>query len=144
MSPGNAEALPGDADMTLDDAGALAALVRHRGWWPTIVLGAWRGAVAVAVLVLVQMCRAPSQFRYRVRGHGTGASVAPMHHCGWPPAVAIALWCRCRHRAGGGTCVPIRHQGTPSLGRVAGGAASAPGLLRRAGAIAAVGRWSCV
>jgi hypothetical protein len=94
MSPGNAEALPGDADMTLDDTGALAALVRHRGWWPTVVLGAWHGAVAVVVLVLVQMCRAPSRFCYRVRGHGTGASVAPMHRCGWPPAVAIALWWR--------------------------------------------------
>jgi hypothetical protein len=108
MSPGSAEALPGDADMALDDAGALAALVRHRGWWPAIVLGAWRGAVTVAALVVAQMRRVPLRFRYHVRGHSAGASVAPMHRCGWPPAVAIALWWR--RRAGGGARAPIRRR----------------------------------
>jgi hypothetical protein len=92
MSPGSAKALPGDADMALDDAGTLAALMRHHGWWPAIMLGAWRGAVAVAALVIAQMRRAPSRFHYRMHGHSAGASVAPMHRCGWPPTVAIVLW----------------------------------------------------
>jgi hypothetical protein len=96
MSPGSAEALPGDTDLVaMDDAGALGALVRHRGWWPAVVLGPWRRAVAITVAL-----RAPVR--------NAGASVAPMCRCRWPPAVATMLWWQRRGAAGSGARAPIR------------------------------------